>query len=182
MGSVKSPDPQAKKMKILFEIKEKIPEIVHELLHSDKWTALIKEKTESQTKLLISNRNMDMEYPVEIYNNELRITTRWPHYIYRIYNSGENTWCEYNGSYHSLLKQKMLPRITPCEETLMPSNPENGENRKSKTKKTTSNTRGFWNENIKNYSNMVLNPSTHKVYDEFIKEDIVIEIDNNFKH
>ena len=40
LATLKSPDRQAKCMRIQFEIKEKLPNIISEILHSDKWLTL----------------------------------------------------------------------------------------------------------------------------------------------
>ena len=37
LATLKSPDRQAKCMRIQFEIKEMLPDVIAEILHSDKW-------------------------------------------------------------------------------------------------------------------------------------------------
>lgn len=43
LATLKSPDRQAKCMRIQFEIKEKLPDIISEILHSDKWLTLVRD-------------------------------------------------------------------------------------------------------------------------------------------
>ena len=46
LATLKSPDRQAKCMRIQFEIKEKLPDIISEILHSDKWLTLVRDENQ----------------------------------------------------------------------------------------------------------------------------------------
>ena len=48
-------------MKIQFEIKEKLPEIIAEVRHSDKWQTTVVEKTHGLERVTIKDPNYDSE-------------------------------------------------------------------------------------------------------------------------
>lgn len=105
-------------MRIQFEIKEKLPEIVAELTHSDKWLTVERETGQGLRRLTIKDPYFDSEASVEIWEHEIHITTAWSNYTYRIYQQGDSVWCEYIGAYRGLLEQNLLPTMTPCENIL----------------------------------------------------------------
>ena len=53
LATLKSPDRQAKCMRIQFEIKEKLPDIISEILHSDKWLTLVRDENHGLRRLKI---------------------------------------------------------------------------------------------------------------------------------
>ena len=64
-------------MRIQFEIKEKLPEIIGEILNSERWTTLIKEDISGRKLVVIRDRAFDSEATVEIYSREVTIKTAW---------------------------------------------------------------------------------------------------------
>ncbi len=105
-------------MRIQFEIKEKLPDIIGEILNSEKWMTLIKEDISGRKLVVIRDQAFDSEATVEIYSREVTIKTAWSRYTYRLFVLGDCVWCEYNGAYRGLLEQKLLPSITPKESLL----------------------------------------------------------------
>lgn len=105
-------------MRIQFEIKEKLPEIIAELLHSDKWQTLVKDEKNELKRLTIKDPYFDSEASVDIWEQEIHITTAWSNYTYRIYLCEESVWCEYIGAYRGLLEQNLLPTLSPKDNIL----------------------------------------------------------------
>ena len=54
-------------MKIQFEIKEKLPEIIAEIMHSDKWQTKILEKMHGLERVTIKDPNYESEACIEIW-------------------------------------------------------------------------------------------------------------------
>lgn len=100
-------------MRIHFEIREKLPEIIEEILNCERWTTLVKEDISGRKLVVIRDPNYNSEATVEIYAREITIKTAWSNYTYRLFVLGDNVWCEYNGAYRGLLEQNLLPTITP---------------------------------------------------------------------
>ena len=98
-GQLISPGPQANDMRIQFEIKEKLPEIIGEILNSERWTTLIKEDISGRKLVVIRDRAFDSEATVEIYSREVTIKPAWSRYPYRLLILENCVWCEYNGAY-----------------------------------------------------------------------------------
>lgn len=92
-------------MRIQFEIKEKLPDIIGEILNSEKWMTLIKEDISGRKLVVIRDQAFDSEATVEIYSREVTIKTAWSRYTYRLFVLGDCVWCEYNGAYRGLLEQ-----------------------------------------------------------------------------
>ena len=92
-------------MKIQFEIKEKLPEIIAEIMHSDKWQTKILEKMHGLERMTIKDPNYESEACIEIWQHEIHIRTAWSNYTYRIFTRGNAVWCEYIGAYRGLLEQ-----------------------------------------------------------------------------
>ena len=105
-------------MRIHFEIREKLPEIIEEILNCERWTTLVKEDISGRKLVVIRDPNYNSEATVEIYAREITIKTAWSNYTYRLFVLGDNVWCEYNGAYRGLLEQNLLPTITPREGLL----------------------------------------------------------------
>ena len=70
-------------MKIQFEIKEKLPEIIAEIMHSDKWQTKILEKMHGLERITIKDPNYKSEACIEIWQHEIHIRTAWSNYTYR---------------------------------------------------------------------------------------------------
>ena len=96
-------------MKIQFEIKEKLPEIIAEVRHSDKWQTTVVEKTHGLERVTIKDPNYDSEACIEIWEHEIHVRTAWSNYTYRVFKRGDSCWCEYIGAYRGLLEQTLLP-------------------------------------------------------------------------
>lgn len=105
-------------MRIQFEIKEKLPDIVAEILHSDKWLTLVNEEKHGLTRVTIKDPYFDSEASIDIWEKEIHVTTAWSNYTYRVYQQGDAVWCEYIGAYRGLLEQNLLPTLTPKENIL----------------------------------------------------------------
>lgn len=105
-------------MRIQFEINEKFPDIISEVLHSDKWLTLVQEEKRGVKRVVIKDPYFDSEATVDIWENEIHLTTAWSNYTYRIYEKGDSVWCEYIGAYRGLLEQNLLPALTPKENIL----------------------------------------------------------------
>lgn len=96
-------------MRIQFEIKEKLPELIEEILHSDKWQTSVKEEISGRTTVVIRDQAYGSEATIEIYAQSIEIKTAWSKYFYRIFVANDLVWCEYNGAYRGLLEQVLLP-------------------------------------------------------------------------
>ena len=90
-------------MRIQFEIKEKLPELIEEILHSDKWQTSVKEEISGRTTVVIRDQAYGSEATIEIYAQSIEIKTAWSKYFYRIFVANDLVWCEYNGAYRGLL-------------------------------------------------------------------------------
>ena len=155
-------------MRIQFEIKENLPEIIEEILHSDKWQTSVKEELSGRTTVVIRD---------QAYGSE---ATAWSKYSYRIFVTNDIVWCEYNGAYRGLLEQVLLPTITPKENLLNSDVTESslyGNEHKKLREYAEDNLKlkQFRRENFNEQKNGTA-PFDHpkRVYDEFIKEDYVV--------
>ena len=166
-------------MRIQFEIKEKLPEIIEEILHSDKWVTEIKEQITGRGIYALKDESFDSEAIAEIYDREVIVKTAWSKYIYRIYMLGDNPWCEYTGAYRGLLEQKLLPTITPKESLLESEVVDSSLFGKEQVK-----LREYAEENLKlknfrrqNFAETANGTASYdhpkRVYDAFIKEDFI---------
>ncbi len=180
MGVLISPDPQAKIMRIQFEINENLSDIVNEILKCERWTTVIKEEISGRKLVVIRDQSYASEASVEIYAREVNIKTAWSSYTYRLFTVGDSVWCEYNGAYRGLLEQKLLPSITP-KESLLDSEVLDSSLYAGHEKKKL---REYAEDNVKlkqsrrqnfNEDRVGVAPFDHpkKVYDEFIKEDYI---------
>lgn len=180
LGIIKSPGPQASNMRIQFEIKESLSEIIDEILNCERWFTVIKEDILGRKLVLICDQNFDSEASIEIYAREIDIKTAWSNYTYRLFVMGDSVWCEYNGTYRGLLEQKLLPTITPKEGLLdsdvLDSSLYGNEKRKLREyAEDNVKLKKFRRENF-NENRSGVAPFDHpkRVYDEFIKEDFVV--------
>lgn len=164
-------------MRIQFEIRESLVDILDQLMHSDFWTTEIKEDESGIRTIKIKDLAYNLEAVAEVKGNEVFIQTALSKYTYRIYESKGECWCEYVGAYRGLLEQKLLPIITPKENLLecevLDSSLLGG---KQKT------LREYAEDNLKlkrfreqNFGDIGFSKADHprRVYDEFIKEDFI---------
>lgn len=165
-------------MRIQFEIKESLPEIYENLIHSDQWLA---EVTEFPGKKTVSLKDVTYKFEAsaDVFDSHIFIKTAWSKYTYRIYNQGEEVWCEYVGAYRGLLEQKLLPKITPKESLLdceVLDSSLLGNKKKTLREYAEDNMKlkAFRRQNF-NEANNGYSPFDHPllVYDEFIKEDYI---------
>ncbi|MCD8041889.1 MAG: hypothetical protein LUH10_02380 [Tannerellaceae bacterium] len=105
-------------MRIQFEIREKLQEIIDEIFSSNKWLVNVIEEKEPLKRIVLTDPTFGSRASVEIWKNEIHITTAWSNYTYRIYNDGKVNLCEYIGAYRGLLEQYLLPTITPVHNIL----------------------------------------------------------------
>lgn len=167
-------------MRIHFEIKEKLPEIIEEILHGERWITSVKEDISGRKLVVIRDPSYASEATVEIYAREITIKTAWSNYTYRLFVLGNNVWCEYNGAYRGLLEQNLLPSITPKENLLeseVLSSSLYGQEKRKLREYAEDNLKlkKFRRENF-NEDRTGVAPFDHpkRVYDEFIKEDYVV--------
>lgn len=104
-------------MKIQFEIKEKMPEIIKEVLHSNKWHSVVTIDDYGLKRVMIKDPvHHDSKAFVEIWEKEIHIKTAKSNHTYRIFKKENAVICEYFGAHCELLNQCLLPKITPlCE-------------------------------------------------------------------
>ena len=165
-------------MRIQFEIKESLANILDQLTHSDFWATEIKEDESGKKIIKIKDLAYNLEAVAEVGDNEIFIRTA-SKYTYRMCQVGDECWCEYVGAYRGLLEQKLLPMITPKENLLecevLESSLLGG---KPKT------LREYAEDNLKlkkfreqNFGTNGFSKADHprRVYDEFIKEDFIPE-------
>ena len=105
-------------MRIQFEIKESLINILDQLMHSDFWATEIKEDESGKKIIKIKDLAYNLEAVAEVMGNEIFIKTALSKYTYRIYEVKGECWCEYVGAYRGFLEQKLLPIITPKENLL----------------------------------------------------------------
>lgn len=167
-------------MRIHFEIREKLPEIIEEILNCERWTTLVKEDISGRKLVVIRDPNYNSETTVEIYAREITIKTAWSNYTYRLFVLGDNVWCEYNGAYRGLLEQNLLPTITPreglLESEVLDSSLYGSEKRKLREyAEDNLKLKKFRRENFNEDRTGVAHfDHPKRVYDEFIKEDYVV--------
>ncbi|MDL2244013.1 hypothetical protein [Parabacteroides sp. PFB2-10] len=105
-------------MRIQFEIREELADIVAEILDSEKWHAHILEEGDGFKRVSIKDPQFDSKANIEIWREEIHIRTAWSNYTYRIFKQHRGVWCEYIGAYRGLLEQTLLPQLTPKENIL----------------------------------------------------------------
>jgi hypothetical protein len=100
-------------MKIEFEIEERIPEIVTEILYSGKWHSIITDDCKSLKRAVIKNFIHDIVAFVEIWEREIHIKTACSNSTYRIFCRNGHVMCEYIGACCQLLDEQVFPQLTP---------------------------------------------------------------------
>ena len=104
-------------MRIQFEIKEKLPEIIEEIMNSGKWQTSVKEELSGRTTVVIRDQAYGSEATIEIYAKSIEIKTAWSKYSYRIFVANDIVWCEYNGlivAYWNKYSYQPLPLRKAC--------------------------------------------------------------------
>lgn len=84
-------------MRIQFEIKESLINILDQLMHSDFWATEIKEDESGKKIIKIKDLAYNLEAVAEVMGNEIFIKTALSKYTYRIYEVKGECWCEYVG-------------------------------------------------------------------------------------
>lgn len=84
-------------MRIQFEIKESLINILDQLMHSDFWATEIKEDESGKKIIKIKDLAYNLEAVAEVMGNEIFIRTALSKYTYRIYEVKGECWCEYGG-------------------------------------------------------------------------------------
>lgn len=167
-------------MRIKFEIKEKLSEIIEEIMNSPKWITSVKEELNGRTTVTIRDQEYGSEATVEIYTTEIGIKTAWSNYTYRIFTIHNDVWCEYDGAYRGLLEQILLPTLTPKENLLDSDVIEStlyGREHKKLKEYAEDNVKlkQFRRENFnENRTGVASFDHPKRVYDEFIKEDYLV--------
>ncbi len=105
-------------MRIQFKIKETFTDIVSEIFASKKWEMKVFEERKGLKRVTLKDPVYDSCAYIEIWEREIHIKTAWSNYTYRIFAKGEEFYCEYIGAYRGLLKQRLLPTLTPAESIL----------------------------------------------------------------
>ena len=82
-------------MRIQFEIKESLINILDQLMHSDFWATEIKEDESGKKIIKIKDLAYNLEAVAEVMGNEIFIRTALSKYTYRIYEVKGECWCEY---------------------------------------------------------------------------------------
>jgi hypothetical protein len=101
------------RMKVEFEIEEKMPDIISEILHSDKWHSMVKDDCNGLQRVVLKDlTNADIAY-AEIWKREIHLRPASSGSTYRIFVSKKRVMCEYIGSAHGLLAHALFPKLTP---------------------------------------------------------------------
>jgi hypothetical protein len=102
-------------MKVQFEIKEKMPDIIAEILFSDKWCSVVKDDSFGMKRVIIKNSTLDSEPTafIEIWEQEIHIKIAKKNYNYRIFHKEDRVTCEYIGLFQELFNQNFPLKLTP---------------------------------------------------------------------
>ena len=155
-------------MRIQFEIKESLANILDQLTHSDFWATEIKEDESGKKIIKIKDLAYNLEAVAEVGDNEIFIRTALSKYTYRICQVGDECWCEYVGAYRGLLENLLECEV--LESSLLGGKPKT--------------LREYAEDNLKlkkfreqNFGTNGFSKADHprRVYDEFIKEDFIPE-------
>lgn len=138
-----------------------MPEIIKEILHSDKWHAVVTNDDCGLKRVVIKALYHDSKTFVEIWEKEIHIKATQSNHTYRIFRKGSTVICEYFGTHHELLRQHLLPKITPAYEL------------KPMPKEKTANYQE--NKQVKEDKQSLPN----RFMDEFIKNDMPVPHFNN---
>ncbi len=105
-------------MKILFEIKENLHDILEQLLHSDFWITEVEDIDDEKRIIKIRDFAYPQEARAEVTPQGICLQTALSKYTYRLFEKDGSCWCEYIGAYRGFLEQKLLPILTPKENLL----------------------------------------------------------------
>ena len=102
-------------MKIEFEIEEKMPEIITEILYSGKWHSVVVDDSKGLKRAVIKNFMHDTVAFVEIWEREIHLKTACCNSTYRIFERKGRVVCEYIGACDccKLLDKQVFPQLTP---------------------------------------------------------------------
>lgn len=78
MGVLISPDPQAKNMRIQFEIREKLSEIIDEILNCERWTTVVKEDISGRKVVVIRDQSYDSKHQLKFTHVKFVLEQRGP--------------------------------------------------------------------------------------------------------
>lgn len=140
-------------MRILFEIEEKLPDIISEILESEEWQSVVEVDHCKFKKLVLKDLFFDAMIFVEIWEKEVHLKTPQAEHTYRILERGGKSVCEYIGTIDGVLKQHPFPKITPLKNLQLACEEEYGTSKVSNI--------------YRNFRNYALN-------DDFIKDGIPI--------
>jgi len=92
-----------------------MPEIIAEILYSDKWHSIVKDDSLGMKRVLIKESCHDSEPCVfiEIWAHEIHIKIARSNYNYRVFYKDNCLTCEYIGPHTGLFNQKSIPTLTP---------------------------------------------------------------------
>ena len=104
-------------MKITFEISQTINDLL-EYCQTNKYFDFEMAKDENQVPYRNKARLIDLNFTdsyAEILwkDNYMLIYTAWSQYTYKIFIRDNKTYCTYDGAVKGLLKQNLIPHITP---------------------------------------------------------------------
>ncbi|MDR1938887.1 MAG: hypothetical protein LBQ73_10390 [Tannerellaceae bacterium] len=103
-------------MKIEFRIEEKMPDIIAEILHSDKWRSIVKNKCACLQRVVVEDFMDNTIAFVEIWKQEIHIKIACSCATYRIFCRQNHVICEYIGALGELLDHQPFPKLTPVKD------------------------------------------------------------------
>ncbi|MDR0994686.1 MAG: hypothetical protein LBL81_00160 [Tannerella sp.] len=103
-------------MKIQFDIKEQLTDIVAEVL-SSKWQPEVKEDRCGMKRITLPCSATDKSPAtiIDIWKAEIHIKPNHDSQNYRIFQNGEHVACEYIGPQGELFRHKPFPTLTPTK-------------------------------------------------------------------
>lgn len=169
-------------MRILFEIRENLHDILEQLLHSDFWITEVEEIGNEKQVIRIRDFAYPQEATAEVSPHEICLHTAWSKYTYRLYEENGSCWCEYIGAYRGFLEQKLLPIITPKENILdqpVSSSTILGENIHKPLREYAIDNLKLKKFRQQTFGDIGFSTNDHpkRVYDAFIKEDYIPNTD-----
>ena len=97
-------------MKITFKIQESLQQIIDEITNpSEHWETVVFD----DGTIGLKDPSFYNHAVCKIDSGVVEIITAWSGFIYRIYETDGETYCQYEGAYRALLMQNLLPTITP---------------------------------------------------------------------
>ena len=166
-------------MRIQFEIKESLINILDQLMHSDFWATEIKEDESGKKIIKIKDLAYNLEAVAEVMGNEIFIRTALSKYTYRIYEGEGGVLVRVCGGLSRFFGTE-APSNNYSEENLLECEVLDSSILGGKQKTL----REYAEDNLKlkkfreqNFGNNGFSKADHprRVYDEFIKEDFIPE-------